>query len=123
MFQVQELEVTLSTDASGDVTAYTPPNITGPGIIRAIKYEYGNLANTLDLTITGEKSALPILSYTNVPAADAWFYPVAAANKAADGSASSLTEVPVFILNERIKIVGAQGGASKAGTITFYIER
>lgn len=120
---LEQLEpLTITTDASGDFTGYVK-NLRSPGRIVAIKYDFGNLDNTLDLTITGEKTESPILAYTDVPAADAWWYPMAKSNLASTGAASAITEVPVFVLRERIKVVVAQGGNVQTGTITIFVDQ
>lgn len=113
--------MTVTTDSSGDATVYTTKrNIRG--VVHAIKFEFGDLANTLDLTITGETTETPILAYANVPAADAWWYPRAFPNQNTDGAAEADAWLPIHVLGERIKVVAAQGGATKTGTITFFID-
>jgi len=87
-----------------------------------IKYAPGTLDTGADLTITGETSGVPILTKADAGTSTVFYYPRAAANKVADGAASSLTEVEVWVLEERIKVVVAQGGASATGTITVWVD-
>lgn len=113
--------LTILTDASGDFEDYVGSRIRGK--VHAIKYDFGNLDLTLDFTITGETTGVVILTYTDVPAADAWWYPRAAAALNADGTAVTDSAIgPVELLNERIKVVVAGGGNIQTGTITFYID-
>lgn len=117
---LKEYTATLTVDGSGDGTAYAGSRITGR--VHAIKYVPGTIDTNGDLTISGETTGVPILTKANAGTSPVWYYPMAAANKVDDAAASSLTEVPVYVLKERIKIVVAQGGASTTGTITFYVD-
>lgn len=110
--------VTLTTDASGNCTAYTSGTVRG--FVYAIKYAAGTLANTADLVITGETTGVAIL--TDSPAASEWFYPRAFGSQATDGAAGTSPDHLVPVFHERIKIVVAQGGTSVTGTITFYTD-
>jgi hypothetical protein len=115
------VEVAITTNGSQVGENYSGAGVTGRVV--GIKYEFGTLANTADFTITGETSSSKILAYANVPAADAFWYPRILPNKHTDGAAftDAAAEAP-YVFNERIKIETAQGGASKAGTMTFYVE-
>lgn len=104
--------VALETDASGDVTGYTP-NITGR--VHSISYVKGDFADGVDFTITLESTGESLWTDTNVNASER-VYPVAPANLGSTGGASSLTEVPVVAANDRVKIVVASGGNAKSGT-------
>lgn len=115
-----EYTVTITTNGSGAATVYLGSRIRGR--IVALKYAPGTIDTGGDLTITGETSAIPILTKANAGTSDVWFFPVAAANKVADGAASSLTEVPVWLYNERVKVVVAQGGDTKTGTMTLWVD-
>ena len=112
---------TISTVGDGSATAYAGKNVTGH--ILAIQYAFGDIANTADFTITGETTGLEILTYANVPAANDTFFPRVIARQHTDGAAIASTNGgPPFVCDERIKVVVAQGGASKSGTMTFYVE-
>jgi len=120
MLTMKTLSVAVAAD--GTFTGYVDNWI--PGRLVAIKFAFGDLANTLDLTITGDKTGMPLFTYTNVPAANAWWFPVKKATvvDADPPVASTVTDVPVFVMQERIKVVAAGGGASKTGTLTFFID-
>jgi len=92
------------------------------GIVRAIKYTPGDLDTGTDLVIVGETTGIAILTKENIGTAAVWFFPVAAASKVADGAASSLTEVPVFVFRERIKITVDEGGTSTSGSIEIWVD-
>jgi hypothetical protein len=116
---VQRHEVLLTTDGSGAATGYTPV-VTGS--ISTIQYVPDGTApydNTVDFTITAEVTGQAVLSKSNVAAAftAAPRQPThdtagAAALYAAGGTAVNDS---ICVANDRIKIVLAQGGASKTG--------
>lgn len=112
----QRLTQTVTTDGSGAATVYFEvPNRP----IVAIRYVADGSTpydNTVDFTFSGETTGVNVLTIANVTAS-ATYYPVAACNKAADGSASTVTESPVTLVGERLKLVLAQGGATKVGVI------
>ena len=102
------------------VTAY---NGVLTGKVYAVKYEPGTIATGADLAITGETSEIPILTKADAGTSDVWFYPRILPNKVSDGSAfTEAAAEPPFVFGEKIKTVIAQGGDTKTGTITFYIE-
>ena len=106
--------VTITTATGGGATGYSD---VMTGRVIAVKYEKDTYASTSDFTITTADTGQSILSKTNVNASFV-NYPVAAAVTTA-GAASTLTEVEVPVVNERVKIVVAQGGNTKAGTFTI----
>ena len=114
-------EVALVCDASGDAVDYAGTKITGRVV--GIKYEYGTLAATTDLVITGETSLSPILTIANLAQANTFLNPRLLPNKHTDGTAftDAAAEAPC-VYGERIKIVTDEGGNLGAGTITFYVE-
>ena len=110
----ERLTQSVTTDGAGAATAYFA---VANRPIRAIRYVADGSAaydNTVDFTFSGETTGINVLTIANV-AASATYYPVVAANKAADGSASTLTEIAPVLVSERLKLVLAQGGASKVG--------
>ena len=119
---IRSFEVEITTAADGSATDYsTSTAITGKVV--GIKYAFGDLANTADFTIIGETSLSPILTYANVPAANAFWTPRILPNKNTDGAAYTDGVGPApLVFSERIKITTAQGGNAKTGTMTFYIE-
>jgi hypothetical protein len=117
---LREYKATITTDGSQNAEVYVGSRIVGR--IVAIKYEPGDIATGADLTITGSETGVPVLTKENAGTSDVWYYPVAAANEVADGSASSLRECPVYLYQERMKVAVAQGGATKTGEITLYVD-
>jgi hypothetical protein len=110
--------VTITTDASGDVTLYLGSKLRGR--VHAIKYTKGTLDAGTDLVITGETTGVAIL--TDSPGAGEWFYPRAFANAVTTGAAGTAAQEDVHVLSERIKVVVAQGGNAGVGTIEAYID-
>jgi hypothetical protein len=98
--------------------------VEGPlrGRVHAIKYAPGTLDTGADLTITGETTGVPILVKSNAGTSTVWYYPRVIPNKNTDGSAFTDLAADIHVLNERIKVVVAQGGATKTGTITVYVD-
>ena len=117
--------VDVTTNASGDATAYTD---VADGFVHSIRYVKDGttpLDNGSDFTITAEQSGAAVLTATNV-AASATYYPRAAtvdtSNAAAlyaAGGAAVNDRIPVA--GERVKIVVAQGGDTKIGRFHVYV--
>ena len=119
---LRKIAVEIATATDQTATDYSASyKLTGKVV--GIGYAFGDLANTIDFVITGETSGSPILTYANVPAANAFWHPRVLANKNTDGAAftDAASEAP-RVFAERIKIATLQGGVSKTGTLTFYIE-
>jgi len=114
-------EVSLDCNASGDAVDYAGGTITGRVV--GIKYEYGTLASTTDLDITGETSGALIFSIDNVAQANTFWWPRILPNKHTDGAAfTDAAAEPPSVFGERIKIVTDEGGNLGAGTITIYVD-
>lgn len=113
----QRHRVTPVTNASGDVTAYSP---TVTGRIHAVVYTLVDYAAGVDFTITLEATGESLWTDTNVNASEA-VYPVQKANLGGTGAASTILEVPIVAANDRVKIVVAQGGNAKSGTFDIII--
>ena len=112
----------ITTDASGDGTGFTP-NVTGR-IINVI-YTKDTYDNGVDFTITLEASGQAVWTGTDVNASTtvAPRQPV----HATDGSASLYAaagepvEDHIWAGNERVKIVVAQGGNAKVGSFEVVV--
>lgn len=111
---------TITTATGGAATVYLGHKIRGRVV--AIKYAPGTIATGATLTITGETSEVAVLTKANAGTSTVWYYPVAAAHKVADGGASTLTEVPVCLFQERLKVAVTSGGDAKVGAITLYTD-
>jgi len=117
---IKYVSTTITTDSSGDATVYVGGALRGRVI--ALKYAPGTLATGADLTITGETTAVPILVKANAGTSTVWFYPVAELNLNTDGSAVTYAFMYINLVDERVKVVVAQGGDTKTGTITVFYE-
>lgn len=115
--QTQDIAITTST--GGAATAYSA---VVRGRIAAIKYTKATgspLASTADITVTLEDSGQTVQTFTNINAT-AVRYPVAAGSLPS-GAASTITEVPIYAVGERVKAVVAQGGNTKVGTLSVVV--
>lgn len=109
--------ITITTDASGNATVYLGSKIRG--YLIALIYRPGTLDTGADLTITGESSGLPILTKSNLGTGNSFLYPRALPTNAnsATGALGTIPSEKIPLLNERIKVVVAQGGNALSGTI------
>jgi hypothetical protein len=117
---LQQYSANIVCDGSGAAIVQVGSSIRG--YVRAVKYVKGTLHNDTDIALVGNTTGIAILTKANCGAADLWFFPQIAASKAADGSASTLTEVCPFVYMESIKCTVADGGAAGAGTIYVYVD-
>jgi len=123
MSYVKRHTVAVTTDASGDATAYTE-NITGRiHSVQYVKAGSGNFTDGVDFTITTETTAQNVWVDTNINASETVYPRVPTHDTAGAASLYAATGEPVedhlAIDNERIKIVVASGGDTTTGT--FYI--
>lgn len=114
--------VTITTDSSGAATVYIGTKIRGT--LYALIYKPGTLDTGADLTITTETTLQPILTKVNLGTGNSFLYPRAKPSIANDatGGLNSTPSVPIPIINERIKVVVAQGGNTLTGTIQAIID-
>lgn len=117
---IEAVSTAIDTDSSGDATVYLGTRLRGR--IHAIKYEPGTIATGGDLTITGETTGVPILVKANAGTSDVWFYPRELVSLHTSGADATDAFTDIYAVLERIKVVVAQGGATKSGTITAYID-
>ena len=106
--------VDATTNASGAATVYT--SVIQHGQVVSISYLKDGTTpfdNGVDFTVTLEATGQAVWTGTDVNATTT-VYPLAAATKT-DGTASTLSEVPIVAVGERAKIVVAQGGNVKLG--------
>lgn len=118
---VQRHVVTITVDASGDGTSYTPV-ITGQ--ILGIRYVKTDYANGVDFTVTLDVTGESIMVGTDVNAS-ATFYPRVGVTDAAGAAVTldgtRLMRDCVFAAADRVKIVVAQGGVSKTGAFHVIV--
>ena len=118
----QRYVVPVTVDASGDATAYTPV-VTGR--VLQIHYVKTDFANGVDFTITSEATGQSLWTQAdqNASAVKAPRQPtydgVGAASLYAAGGEP--VEDHIYLANDRVKIVVAQGGVSKTGTFHIVI--
>lgn len=119
---IRKFTVSLTTDASGDVTAYTPYL---SGLVQQVIYTKTDFADGVDFTITVEGTGETVWTESNVNAAAAKL-PRAATHSTAGvallyaaGGAAVANQIAIG--RDRIKCVIAQGGNAKTGTLTFLI--
>lgn len=117
--------VSVTTDGSGDATVYTPQTF---GHVVAIRYVPGNATpdSTVDITVTDNGTDLQVLAATNLGGGPRDFWPRAFTMTTtgtvalyAGGGTNVLDLVPVA---GAIKVVVAQGGASKTATLYIYVQ-
>ncbi len=119
---IRKFTVSLTTDASGDVTAYTPYL---SGLVQQVIYTKTDFADGVDFTITVEGTGETVWTESNVNAAVAKL-PRAATHSTAGvallyAAGGAAVAGQIAIGRDRIKCVIAQGGNAKTGTLTFLI--
>jgi len=118
---IRKFTVSLTTDASGDVTAYTPYL---SGLVQQVIYTKTDFADGVDFAITVEGTGETVWTESNVNAAVAKL-PRAFTHSTAGvallyGPGQQVAD-QIAIGRDRIKCVIAQGGNAKTGTLTFLI--
>ena len=117
MFQSVKSEIT--TDSSGAAEVYLTVGVNRSlgGFLVELRYNPGTIDTGADLTITGETSGVPILTKSNAGTSLAFWRPRAFANSVSDGAESTTPSEFIPIKDERIKVVVANGGNAKTGSI------
>jgi len=119
---VERHSVSITTDAAGDATGYTPV-VTGK--IVAIVYTKTDYAAGVDFTITSETTGQTIWTESNVNASKTCVPRQATHDTAGVASlyagAGEPVEDYVHVANERVKIVIASGGNAKTGTFIVLV--
>jgi hypothetical protein len=110
--------IVVTTDSAGDGVGYSSENITGR--VHSIRYVKTDYADGVDFTVTGKDTGTPVWAGENVNASTS-VYPVVPATLATDGTDSELTEVGVYLVNEPLKIVVANGGNGKSGSFIVTV--
>ena len=120
---LRRFEVTVTTDASGDATAYSPYL---SGYIHSIQYEKTDFADGVDFTITGEENGVTLWTEANVNAAKLCL-PRAATHSTAGvaalyASGGTAVNDRMALSRDRVKIVVAQGGNTKTGNFVITVD-
>lgn len=122
MSYAERHRVSVTTDASGDATTYTPV-ITGR--IAAIVYTKTDFASGVDFTITSEATGQSIWAESDVNASKtvAPMQPGHSQAGVALTYASGGTAVtqPIVVASDRVKIVVGSGGDTKTGTFDVIL--
>ena len=105
----------VTTNATGDATAYTPP-LTG--LINRIEYRKTDYADGVDFAITVD-GGVEIWTQADVDAS-ATRYPLVDGNDT-DGTAQTGAFAAIAVADDRVKIVVDDGGNAKTGTFVIYI--
>lgn len=111
---MRTIAIPINVDASGDATA---TRLIG-GEILAIGVDTGTLATNVDITITDDLTASTIAAFANLTTATKYKrYPKVVPTQP-DGTALTTAGPAVPPVSQgRIKVVVAQGGVSKSGTV------
>lgn len=109
--------VTATTDASGDATVYTEAI---RGTLVGVTYTKTDFANGVDFTITTETTLRNVWVDTDVNASES-VYPRSQVQDSAGANIAGVYD-SIRCINERIKVVVAQGGNTKTGTFTVVYE-
>lgn len=119
----QTESVTVTTDSGGDATAYTTGVFTGRVV--NIIYTKDTYDAGVDFTITTETTGQNLWVDTNVNASEtvAPMQPTHDSTGAASlyAAGGEPVETGIYCVAERIKIVVAQGGATKTGAFRVII--
>lgn len=121
---VQRYSETVTTDASGDATAYTDPVNGYLSQIRYVKPGSGGYADTVDFTITSDETGETLWAQENVTASATVAPRQAVHSTAGVGLVYASTDVvpDKIAVTGRIKIVIANGGNGGVGTFHFMME-
>lgn len=119
---LHKVSTTILTDSGGAATVYLGSKLRG--YLVALNYFPGTLETGADLTVTAETSGAPILTKVNLGTGNSWLYPRALPTNAnsATGPLGTVPAERIPLVNERIKVVVAQGGNAKSGTIEAVYE-
>jgi len=115
--------VTVTTNADGDGTGYTP---VVSGRISQIRYVKTDFANGVDFTITLEATGETVWAEENVNAS-ATRAPRQPTHSTAGvaalyAAAGQAVNAPIVAVRDRVKIVVAAGGATTTGTFHVVLE-
>lgn len=125
---ITRAQISVTTDASGDVTAYTGINVNG----RVLQVQYtpdgtSPLDTGADIVLTGRTTALPILTKANIGTSKVSWAPRQPTHAVADGSAAlyaaagAAVNDALVVADEELKLVVAQGGNTKSGVFDIWV--
>lgn len=118
---VERHRLTITTDASGDATAYTP---AVDGRILGVVYTKTDFANGVDITVTLEATGQAVLALTDQNASGTFYPRQQVHGPTGTGLTYNGTQTvnePVVAGGDRVKVVVAQGGNAKTGTVDVIV--
>ncbi|OBQ68401.1 hypothetical protein EFV37_25095 [Mesorhizobium loti] len=120
---MRRYKLSITTDAGGAATAYSP-RIAGK--IHSIQYVKTDFANGVGFTVTAEATGESIWSEAAVNAS-AVRYPRAPTHTQAGAAAlyaagGVAVQDKIGLASDRVKVVIASGGATKTGTIHILVD-
>lgn len=106
------VELSGTTDASGDLTLQATENVVG--YVEKIVYDYDDGDTGADSVWTNEDgtASTAIMTLANLGTADATYMPRALGNKVSDGSAFTDAGFRIFVTG-KMKVVISNGGNAK----------
>ncbi len=112
--------IPVTTDAGGAATA---TRVGLNGRVLSVIFDSGNMTDTtVDCTVTDDLSGAAIATFTNqATATKAKRYPMVPALQP-DGTALAVPKATETTVTGRVKVVIAQGGNVKSGTVYVTIE-
>lgn len=124
---MRRVKVTVTTDGSGVATAYSPRIAGKINQIEYVKDPGANpFANGVDFTITGEATGIGLWTESDVNASKACAPRIATHTNAGVAALYAAGGVAVLdkiaLASDRVKIVIAQGGATKVGAFHITYE-
>lgn len=120
---MRRYKVTVTTAADGTATAYSP-RLSGK--IHQIEYVKTDYAAGVDFTITGEATGIGLWTEADVNASTVRAPRIGTHSQVGVASlyaaAGTAVQAPIALANDRVKIVLAQGGATKVGTFHILVD-
>lgn len=122
---MRRYKVTVTTDGSGNATAYSPRVNGEIHQIEYVKDGSNGYASGVDFTITGEATGIGLWTQSDVNASavvaprQATHSQVGVASLYAAGGTA--VQARIGMSNDRVKIALAQGGASKVGVFHIVV--
>lgn len=125
---ISRVDIPVTTDGSGNATVLSTDEVTG----RVLQMRYtpdgtSPLDTGADITVTTDITGVNILTKANIGTSAFTSAPRQPTHSSVDGSASLYAAAGaavndyIWLAAEHIKVVVAQGVASKKGVFTFYI--
>lgn len=124
---IERLTLALAVNGSGVGTIYSEKAVSGRVLqVRYVPDATKPLDTNTDLTITGEETGVAIATLASI-GLSAFTKAIRQPTQILDGTAAlfaaggTTVNEPVYLANERIKVVVADGGVSMTGTLHVLI--